>query len=404
MVICKFFMQGNCRYGNSCKFEHPSADNTGYAYSAQRQLFGNSGNRYKWSSNDYQKQQGPKQGQGQVSSADVVNVIINEMTEWEKNKMWPFSCMAFEKEAPCIPDFVDTSPEELRLAAYEALKDNNIQPYIQQVQSLSEEYSKKRQMIRQANLTLRQKLIALIDEYRLKKSRSSQPSGLFSAGSSTNNPFGNQLSFMSSTFGNAPTQPSQGLFGKDNPSTASAFPSGSSGFGTSAFGATPSVGIGSSPAPGAYPSSNSSSQGIFGGNQAAGSFGAQAQPFGSSPTPSAFGATSSAFGATPSQGLFSAGASQSPFGSGASASPSPFGSGANSTSSVGFSKPNTSGTGAFRQSNASGASGQPSESDVTSTVYTPIDKLTPKELAEFKAPHFTLGNLPTKPPPKELCF
>ena len=29
MVICKFFMQGNCRYGDNCKFEHPQGGNSG---------------------------------------------------------------------------------------------------------------------------------------------------------------------------------------------------------------------------------------------------------------------------------------------------------------------------------------------------------------------------------------
>ena len=29
MVLCKFFMQGNCRYGNRCFNEHPTGGNAG---------------------------------------------------------------------------------------------------------------------------------------------------------------------------------------------------------------------------------------------------------------------------------------------------------------------------------------------------------------------------------------
>lgn len=29
MVVCKFFMQGYCRYGDNCKFEHPRGGNAG---------------------------------------------------------------------------------------------------------------------------------------------------------------------------------------------------------------------------------------------------------------------------------------------------------------------------------------------------------------------------------------
>lgn len=38
------------------------------------------------------------------------------------------------------------------------------------------------------------------------------------------------------------------------------------------------------------------------------------------------------------------------------------------------------------------------------TVYTPLSKLTPEELERFKAPTFSLGFIPTRPPPRELCF
>lgn len=31
------------------------------------------------------------------------NTLISEVKEWERNKMWPFSCIGFEKDSPCVP-------------------------------------------------------------------------------------------------------------------------------------------------------------------------------------------------------------------------------------------------------------------------------------------------------------
>ena len=39
-----------------------------------------------------------------------------------------------------------------------------------------------------------------------------------------------------------------------------------------------------------------------------------------------------------------------------------------------------------------------------SCIYTPMEQLTEAEKAAFLAPEFELGNVPTRPPPKELCF
>jgi len=39
-----------------------------------------------------------------------------------------------------------------------------------------------------------------------------------------------------------------------------------------------------------------------------------------------------------------------------------------------------------------------------SGTYTPLDQLTEEEKAAFLAPEFELGSVPTRPPPKELCF
>lgn len=38
------------------------------------------------------------------------------------------------------------------------------------------------------------------------------------------------------------------------------------------------------------------------------------------------------------------------------------------------------------------------------TIYTPLANLTPPELEQYQAQKFILGKIPTRPPPKELCF
>ena len=51
----------------------------------------------------------------------------------------------------------------------------------------------------------------------------------------------------------------------------------------------------------------------------------------------------------------------------------------------------------------SAAGGGDHVATVTS-LHTPMDKLTAVELEQFQAATFTLGKIPTKPPPRELCF
>lgn len=117
-------------------------------------------------------------------------------------------------------------------------------------------------------------------------------------------------------------------------------------------------------------------------------------PFGNQETSPFSGST---FGSVLSSGA----ATQGGFGQSASANSSgfgntvPFGSSASSNPQL--------------TSSGSGSAGAPSNPVQESqqeapSIYTPMDKLTPEEIEQFKAPTFTVGKIPTKPPPKELCF
>ncbi len=50
------------------------------------------------------------------------------------------------------------------------------------------------------------------------------------------------------------------------------------------------------------------------------------------------------------------------------------------------------------------AAASPATSQSTNPLYTPLDKLTPEELAQFKADKFELGKIPIHPPPMELLW
>merc|ERR1712179_429435 len=73
--------------------------------------------------------------------------------------------------------------------------------------------------------------------------------------------------------------------------------------------------------------------------------------------------------------------------------------GAAAQSSVGggglFGKADSSGSGLF---------GQVEKQMDPACIWTPLDQLTEAEKAAYLAPEFELGCVPTRPPPKELCF
>ena len=59
--------------------------------------------------------------------------IKRDMEDWV---MWPLSCYAHSKEVPCLPGFVDISPEELRFAAYTANSLGNSAAFLQGIEEL----------------------------------------------------------------------------------------------------------------------------------------------------------------------------------------------------------------------------------------------------------------------------
>lgn len=49
--------------------------------------------------------------------------VAGEMSSWESSGLWKLSALSPMKDYPLIPGFEDTSPEELRVGAYQAKHD-----------------------------------------------------------------------------------------------------------------------------------------------------------------------------------------------------------------------------------------------------------------------------------------
>ncbi|XP_048731585.2 nucleoporin NUP42-like isoform X4 [Ostrea edulis] len=397
----------------------------GYAYSAQRQLFGGDGggsryggggggggsNQFRWTSNEYQKTQQTRPVTQQTAPNELINSLVSEVKEWERNKMWPLSCIGFEKDSPCVPDLEDTSPEELRHLAYEAQKSNSFQGYVDYVKNLLTDFNKKRQMLSNPTMRTKQKLLTVIEDYRLRKNRSGSNAShntmsLFSSPTTSESSF--QSSGFGTSFGNDTTQNSFGAMGFGSSTSQGSGTSGMTGsFGSKSgsaggFGSSGSFGANSGSS-GAFGSgnafgTNSKSSGVFG---ASGDFGASlgsSGGFGSGTSSGGFGTSS--FGDT--------GIAPSVFGNSAT---TPAGLGTNSfssTTSSGFQGTNPFGKSSSQTVDSTGAPSAtfqtPRQAVEESSTYTPMNRLTAEELAEFQATHFTLGKIPTNPPPKELCF
>ncbi|GFR89844.1 nucleoporin-like protein 2 [Elysia marginata] len=227
MVVCKFWLENKCKFGAACRFEHSKDGSQGNLFGSnynwqggggggQRVTFGNKdGSQYKWSANQSKGQDG-----GSSSALDVVSALSEEMKRWEESKMWPFSCISVEKDLQSLPDFQDTSPEEMRYMAYQCKAQGSMDPYIKKFQALISEFQTKRRQLQHMTMDLKQTLIKFVEEERRKKATQATPSGLgFPSQSPSSTPIGSSQSLFGkpASFGGgasqSPGQPSSSLFG-----------------------------------------------------------------------------------------------------------------------------------------------------------------------------------------------
>eukprot|EP00731_Ephydatia_muelleri_P031246 Em0022g760a len=165
--VCKYYINGTCRYGDSCKFEHPSS-----GWSSGRRMHGNSNTSdhafstpkanvgFRFSqvedrtdgSQDIDLGLGASSRQGgsvfgdtkgtsnaglmlPATPQEAAQMIRADMLEWKASPhMWPLSCYGFHGR--CLPDLKDILPEELRWEAYVGMHMGKVQVYIQAERAL----------------------------------------------------------------------------------------------------------------------------------------------------------------------------------------------------------------------------------------------------------------------------
>ncbi|XP_078094826.1 nucleoporin NUP42-like [Mustelus asterias] len=421
MPVCKYFLEGRCRFGDNCWNEHPRSGGRGQPNTAYRGTWGNQFQKHQSSyiqpssfyrpstwggggrdverrgfgSADNGKKATSSSGSflqnrfTTLSSDDqdnnvenLLEVVRKDIEAWEISNQWLFSCYSVAKEYACVSGLVDISPEELRMEYYNSRAGGNLQNYVDSIQQLSNQQRTRMLEMKKPNSSLRSSM-----NTELRKPNQQKPATGF--GGMQTSTFGSpgfaSSSVNSSTFS---FKPSAGL---GNTTATSGFGSSSaplvpplSGFETkpasssSAFGNTSTF---------AAPTSTSAPvSGVFGISATS-----------STPGTSVFG-TSAPFGSNPttaSTGFGSSAPTSSVFGSTVTTTTNTFGSNATTPTNV-F---GSSAVSASPSQNISVSNNSVSGYD---KLYTPRTELSAEDLQEFEAKKFTLGRIPLRPPPIEL--
>ncbi|XP_015113167.1 nuclear pore complex protein NUP98A isoform X2 [Diachasma alloeum] len=119
MVVCKYFQQGNCRFGQYCRFEHGA-------------FVGG-------------------QGAGNKSYGDSKSIVLGvaeEVLAAERGGQWLLSCFGPFKEQACIPGMEDVSPEEVRWEMYQAQKNGTVDQTKLEFQQLCQAMTTKREALK----------------------------------------------------------------------------------------------------------------------------------------------------------------------------------------------------------------------------------------------------------------
>ncbi|EME40011.1 hypothetical protein DOTSEDRAFT_74769 [Dothistroma septosporum NZE10] len=156
MVVCKFFQQGNCRFGDGCKFEHPGS-NRGYDSNANSNL--NSNRFAPLSGQGHSQGAGGRSGATYGAQSEPFNVTnagirqdlssISGADPPGDRPIWPLSCYAPGNKPPrqLIEGLLEQSPEEMRLKYYLARAAGSEQEYANHERDLLSQVEQKTQTI-----------------------------------------------------------------------------------------------------------------------------------------------------------------------------------------------------------------------------------------------------------------
>ncbi|CAL7940084.1 unnamed protein product [Xylocopa violacea] len=118
MVVCKYYRQGNCRFGQYCQFEHINT-------------FGSNTKTDSYNEDEY-----------------TAVLVAKEVLSAERGGQWMLSCFAPLKERPCIPGMEDVSPEEVRWEMYQAQKTGMVEQAKLHYQQLCRDMKAKREALK----------------------------------------------------------------------------------------------------------------------------------------------------------------------------------------------------------------------------------------------------------------
>ncbi|XP_034952244.1 nucleoporin NUP42-like [Chelonus insularis] len=248
MVVCKYYQQGACKFGQYCRFDHV---------------------------NSFGAQSAKPYGE----SKSIVLGVAEEILAAERGGQWLLSCFGPFKEQPCIPGMEDISPEEVRWEMYQAQKNNTVDQTKLQFQQLCEEAKVKREALKNPT----HETAALLEKLQKgnrdgtfgTKSTFSMSSSALSNNTTSNNPFSSKPFGTSNTFGvgnfNSPTtNTSMSIFGRSATNNSTVFG------GKPAFGGTAVFG-GQSPGTSIFGDASKQTTSIFGGGQNMPTFGSAAK-------------------------------------------------------------------------------------------------------------------------------
>ncbi|KAK3997813.1 nucleoporin AMO1 [Cladorrhinum sp. PSN332] len=271
MVVCKFYQQGNCRFGASCRNEHPGAGN---------QAQGAFGNRFSALNSGGQSSQSRAPDAAPYAGL-TEDIIQRDLTS--ELPTWILSCYGPGRDAP--EQLFGGSPreqsfEEMRLHYMMGEMNGNPQAALNDIQTL---YQNAQQQIQHSLSNIPAAIRFIVDAGNKHPNRidiCNNASG--GGGGLTSNAFGAPPPQVANPFGAAPAAtPAPGAFGQTSSLGQKPNPFGAPAFGQPAQPAN--AGFGQTPALGA-------SSGVFGTPaQPGGAFGQPAQPGGAFGQPSALG-------------------------------------------------------------------------------------------------------------------
>ncbi|XP_046620514.1 nucleoporin NSP1-like isoform X1 [Neodiprion virginianus] len=123
MTTCKYFLQGNCRFGQYCRFAHTA--NTNYGDNSAL------ANKPSY-----------------TGVKTLAFAVAEEVLFVERGGQWPLSCFGPFKERPCIPGMEDFSPDEFHWEIYQAQKNGTVEQTKLQFQQLCQDMKAKRDLLK----------------------------------------------------------------------------------------------------------------------------------------------------------------------------------------------------------------------------------------------------------------